>query len=53
MATKEEKQKEKQTYLRTEIQEAGENVSEFVDYLSNLRENGDDIDNWSMKNTLT
>ena len=37
---------EKQQYLRTEIIEKGYNPSDFMAYLSDQREDGDDVENW-------
>lgn len=39
---------EKQQYLRTHILDPGYKPSQFAGYLSNEREDGDDIDNWSI-----
>ena len=39
----------KQTFLRTEILEKGYDPSDFTDFLSQKRSDGDDLDNWSKK----
>lgn len=40
--------KEKQAYLRSEIIEKGYDPGDFVEYLTQRRENGEDIDVWTM-----
>lgn len=41
--------KKKQAYLRNEIIEAGYDAGVFVEYLAEQRENGEDIEVWSMQ----
>lgn len=41
--------KKKQAYLRSEIIEGGFDPQEFVDYLAGQRENGEDVEVWSMQ----
>ncbi len=41
--------KEKQNYLRLEILGKGYDPAKFVEYLSSLRPEGEDIDNWSLQ----
>ena len=38
----------KQVFLRESILEKGYDSVDFIDYISRERENGDDIDNWSI-----
>ena len=45
----EEETQEKQQFLRSEILEAGYNPGNFAVFLGKKRQNGDDIDNWSMR----
>jgi len=45
----EEDRRAKQTYLRTEIIEAGFDASLFVEYLNTLKPNGDDVDEWTLE----
>jgi hypothetical protein len=44
----EDKINEKQQYLRDEILQIGYNPAHFASYLCGEREDGDDIDNWSV-----
>jgi hypothetical protein len=44
----EEDTRRKQNYLRTEILEKGYDPNKFVEYLSSKRENGEEIENWSV-----
>ena len=44
-----ESTKQKQTFLRQQIIEAGYDAGQFVEYLANQRENGDDVDVWSIR----
>lgn len=44
-----ESTKQKQTFLREQIIEAGYDAGQFVEYLANQRENGDDVDVWSIR----
>lgn len=48
MSLEEEQTKLKQAYLREEIMEREYNPIHFANYLAKERENGDDIDNWSL-----
>lgn len=41
--------KKKQAYLRSEIIEGGFDPGEFVEYLATQRENGEDVEVWSMQ----
>jgi hypothetical protein len=43
-----ESTKKKQVYLRKNIMEAGYDPSHFADFMSEQREEGEDIDNWSL-----
>jgi hypothetical protein len=43
---------EKQQYLRDEILNIGYDPSHFASYLINEREDGDDIDNWSLESLI-
>lgn len=40
--------KKKQNFLRKEVIEVGYDPHQFTDYLCELREDGDDLDNWSV-----
>lgn len=42
----------KQHYLREEILEIGYNPGHFASYLCNERDDGDDIDNWSLESLI-
>ena len=44
----EEERKTKQTYLRKVIIEAGYNPDGFVNYLNSVKEDGSEIDNWTL-----
>lgn len=44
-----ESTKKKQTYLRTEILEKGYDPSKFVEYLSQQKTDGEDIDTWTFQ----
>lgn len=39
----------KQAYLREQIMKKGYNPTHFANYLATQRENGDDIENWSLQ----
>jgi hypothetical protein len=43
----EDNTKQKQQYLRANIIEVGYDPSHFTDFMSEQREEGEDIDNWS------
>ena len=43
-----EELEEKQKYLREEIQEKGYNTETFSDYMAQLKENGTDLNNWTL-----
>ena len=43
-----EELEEKQKYLREEIQEKGYNTETFSDYMAKLKENGTDLNNWTL-----
>lgn len=47
-----ENTQEKQQYLRDEILGIGYNPGHFASYLINEREDGDDIDNWSIQSLV-
>lgn len=40
--------KKKQTYLRQNILDKGYDSTDFIEFISQQRENGEDIENWSM-----
>ena len=47
----EQKQKEleeKQRFLKTEIMDQNYNTEEFTEYISNLKDNGTDLNNWTL-----
>jgi hypothetical protein len=48
----EEDRRAKQTYLRTEIIEAGFDASSFVEHLNSLKPNGDDVDEWTLEELI-
>ena len=50
--TGEDHTKEKQNYLRLEILGKGYDPAKFVEYLSGLRPEGEDIDNWSLQDLI-
>jgi hypothetical protein len=44
---------QKQTYLYTNIVEAGYDAESFAQYMQSNRENGMEIDNWSFEDLVT
>lgn len=44
----EEERKTKQAYLREAIVDAGYNTDRFIQYLLSIKENGADVDNWTL-----
>jgi len=48
MESAEEERKIKQTYLREAIVDAGYNPDRFIQYLVSIKENGADVDNWTL-----
>lgn len=44
-----DEREQKQQFLRIEIMDAGEDVSQFIAFISSQRPNGENIDNWSLQ----
>ena len=44
-----DQREQKQNYLRTEVMEQGEDVSQFIAFISSKRPNGENIDNWDLQ----